>query len=711
MKKNLYSILAFLFALLGFFSFIGQSFAWSGETTNLEAYYNFNGNINDSSIRWRDLEVLTGTVVYASWATSTGGDFWFALACNGSFVVHLPLGEYLPSSWLSWYTISFWKKNVTNTNLLWLWPVIYRSWKDYFPIVWDSTSNQQSLKFYWSTVAALRGAWLIPVNTWDLHTFKVSNTYTKTTECRNDVCGLWGVHNYKPLWYGDRLMLCWTTNWGTSDTSDYLIWSWYIDDFRFYSRFLSDAEVAAMYTWWQYIPPPTDVDWLCGYALWFTWFFATWDACLVGTFTWLNTLDINWYTWYTYTCAGLWSGTNDSCYTAQQTTGACWTMQWQTFYEDIENYSNQYTYCSGGNDLMTWLTYLEWNYWDWYCNWPTEFWPQAYCSAYPFIQSTSICWSAHLQTFIDDTLLTGWYLCANWDDGGILFHDDYWRTWGCYIENSISSDTSCVAYLSWGLGFVSPNYTGDNPFEAIDYTENLTWQQQLQLWYLRNKLSFFNFIRTFFTTYFVFVPQDTTTFNIYIPWYVGNWIFWSVALDIWAADEPLYASKDCSYDSCVYTTGLWNKISIPNNTFRSLTNVLLPVLFAIIYIGCVILLLLVLLFLPIYLIYPVLNNLKEAVMHWLHSANTNVAWFTAWVFYATVVYWSSFVLYNLYASAVAPFVDEFKATLWYILVYSLKVFFIDSTYLRHTVIIFNAAVLSILVSFVFYWIVRYAVKL
>lgn len=704
-KKSLYSILSFVFALLGFFSFTGQSFAWSGETTNLELYLQFNNSLQDSSSYARDLQLATWstpTYVASTWSYNT------ALQCNNSTVVVSTPWKYLPYVGAStWFTITYWKK-WNAVDLFWLgYPII--TWTgDTDPIVFPTSQilyiSATGNNYQWQSV------FNASPNNWTYYAFIVSYTGNITYYFMNwTYIGSW---SQTPLYYWDRVAICGHRIGSTSSEFDFLAGTWTIDEFRYYSRVLSTSEVLAIYTWWELSVPPTNTDWLCGYALWFTGSFSTGDSCLAGTLTWLSTFDINWYTWYTYTCAGLWSGTNDSCYTAEQTTGACWTMQSQTFYEDIENYSNQYTYCSGGNDLMTWLQYIEGNYWDWYCNWPTEFWPQAYCSAYPFNQDVPSCWPSNLQTYTGDTTLTGSNLCAIWQDGWLLFRPNYGRIWGCYVENSMSSDISCVAYLSWGSWILTWDYILENPFDPLLYWDEsqLSADSLYYLSLLRSKYEFFDTLRGFFTTYFVFFPQTTTTLTIYLPWISGNWM-WTFWIDAWNAADQFYTSRECDSDMCTYVMPLGNVVEIPNNNFIKFLRVFLPVFLALIYVWVVILFILMVLFFPVYLLSPILSRLKATVFQWLDSASSNIVSFLTWFAYALPFYWLLFVLFAYYWSTVAPFFDEFKATLWYTLIFFLKLLMIDNILMWQAVIAINFWFWTIVVWYLFYRSTRYSAKL
>jgi hypothetical protein len=480
---------------------------------------------------------------------------------------------------------------------------------------------------------------------------------------------------------------------------------------------LTGGEISELYSTWHFSPT---VDWLCGLVLWFTWFFDDDEACLAWEFTWLTTFDLNWYTWYSYTCAWVWWWFNDYCVTAEQTTGACGTMQSRNFYEyeeTLDQYSSQYTYCSWGNSFQTWINYVEWDWRTRYCNWPTEFWPQAFCSAFEYQSQQAVCGPAHLQTltWLDYSSWSS-YLCTAWEATFFEYLTWYWRVRECNhdytTETSVFSSVSCSALLSWWIGYISPSYTWQNPFEAISYERN-DWQNNLKIQLLLEQFPELQPFFDIFNTYFTFFPQSEVGLTFYVP---GIWVD-SLATQ-WISTTPQWTSifssnytPFCNSSYCSYVTTSWNTIKVRNSTFRSFLNVFVPPLFWLIYSASIVIFVVTLLTFPMLIIYPAYRFLSTRLFVGLDSQEDNVA-----SFLARLIFWGATLVFSLvylqyFVEWLPAIVENFKVTIWYFLTFILKLFFLNFKLMRTSVIAINYAFWTLFVWFILYYITKVGAKL
>lgn len=636
MKKNLYSILAFLFAVLGFFSFTGQSFAWSGETTNLELYLQFNNSLEDSSSYARDLQLATWpSPVYVA------STWWLnnALQCNNSTVVVSTPWKYLPYVGAStWFTITY-RKKWNAVDLFWLgYPIV--TWTgDTDPIVFPTSQilyiSATGNNYQWQSV------FNASPNNWTYYAFIVSYTGNITYYFMNwTYIGSW---SQTPLYYWDRVAICGHRKGSTSSEFDFLAGTWTIDEFRYYSRVLSTSEVLAIYTWWEL--PPSSIDWQCWNDI-FTWQFLTGSACTIWTFTGLNYSYTNWITWYNYLCEWSWGWNNDTCNLSTYTGSClpyldfCWdgyTMQNYQEHNWIANWSCWQDVGTGADSCTATITFEDtmcWYLHQQFSSTPPQNpqWNQDERQDLCLPNNSNVTWF----TFNINTNTREW-LCVSWDETHYCGQPSTAYTNQPFCgEDSFSRQTSWyMLSLSWTdlctLGTVRfYSYTTgqrltwlcdlsgfDNPLQAQDIvheciifdiaSENpramLTWwlvsefpvmdrmDNRLVHWAIAKMWvkDSFNYLQSLLTL----IPLENPSFSFFIPspHKEGSQIVFEGE-----EFEVTQIRSDFLID--------WLTIIKTENNFLKKT---LSVFLALIYCSAVLLVILTVLFWPLYWLYSVLH--------------------------------------------------------------------------------------------------------
>jgi len=582
-------IIIFLMSFSFFFSF---SFAQVDYT--LQAHYSFDTNINDSSINGRHL----------SWNNNNSTFTWWYIFIPSWTTLSLPVWYHLDKTRPFTIAIAMkWGVTSSTGGIVSIFGNrVHWSGNPIFQL--NTRSNSFSLNSFQASLNLSSTGfktiiWSNITNQITYFTPAYSGILTATSNSYNYEANAWTIVLQWPL-------LIW----------DLKIWQ----DYKTVS-FLSGIVTANDNSLYSTQP---SVSWLCSYQLWLTWNFNTWSACVQGTFSNIWSANINWYTGYSWECLWISSWSNAVCYTAQQTTWYCGTKQAQTFYQDINDYTNS-NFCSWWQNwtqqYMTWLSYVAWDWRTWYCNWPTWFWSQSFCFADDYQDWLWSCWPAHLQTFNswDLNLNASWentYYCNQWEVVNMQFDPYYWYTWQCEAGTLW---VECVWYLSWWITHFTPRNQTTNPFDAVNYNGN---QTNILLNKIFDRFPAFRQIWTIFTTYFVFTPYWWNQLSYSLPSLSSNWQFSTTSQVLTSTSKNI----TCNSTDCTHTK-FWKTYTFKNNNFYKFVNVFVPVIFAFLYVLWIVTFILIFFFAPLYLLFTILTPLSNLVFDNLDSSDTSTTSF------------------------------------------------------------------------------------